>query len=162
MILTKKIIDVLHAIGVDNERWSTISEYDNYLISDQGYVFSLNSAKPMAPEETDKGYLRVPLRNENGIKKPRLHRLVAEAFISNPEGKSQVDHIDGVKHHNNYKNLRYCTNQENQIAAVQKGSHKTKTNKQAQYRLKKRQEAFKEKEFKEQQERNNKLTAVSS
>ena len=55
------------------------------------------------------------------------HRLVAQMFIPNPDGKAQVNHIDGVKTNSHVSNLQWCTNTENQIHKVQAGlSNSTK------------------------------------
>jgi len=58
----------------------------------------------------DKGYYRVSI----GRKRPFLHRLLAQAFIPNPEGKPCVDHIDGDPQNNSILNLRWATRSENQ------------------------------------------------
>lgn len=65
--------------------------------------------------KNSKGYNIVPL----GKNRPwvSVHRLVAEAFIPNPENKPFINHIDGVRTNNRVANLEWCTNQENQIHA---------------------------------------------
>lgn len=151
MILKRKQIEKLYEITEKNEQWSTIPDFDNYLVSDLGKVFSIVKANIMVGEETEKGYLRVPLRNENGIKKVRVHRLVAETFLPNPENKVQVDHKNGVKIDNRLINLRWLSDVENKQAAIEKGCKKTSTNQSAQYRLKKRREKFEEKRVEELQ-----------
>ena len=65
-----------------------------------------------------KGYPIVYLSKESKQKTVSVHRLVALAFISNPQNKPQVNHIDGNKKNNNVSNLEWCSNQENQLHAV--------------------------------------------
>lgn len=58
-------------------------------------------------------YLIVDLYMNNKSKKVPIHRLVAEAFIPNPENKATVDHIDGNRKNNSIDNLRWATYSEN-------------------------------------------------
>lgn len=60
-----------------------------------------------------KGYHLVVLYREGVVNTYRVHRLVALAFISNPENKSDVNHIDGVKSNNSVSNLEWNTREEN-------------------------------------------------
>lgn len=99
--------------------WKQIDNYPNYIISTDARVINLNymnTGKPKLIEPTTKGrYLKVGLRNENGTKTFRLHRLVAEAFIEKPddENKNQIDHIDANRNNCKVSNLRYVTAKEN-------------------------------------------------
>ena len=78
--------------------------------------------KILKPFYTKKGYLRIDLHNGTKSRKSvQVHRLVAQAFIDNPENKSQVNHINGIKDDNVVTNLEWCTNAENQIHAYKSG-----------------------------------------
>jgi hypothetical protein len=75
---------------------------------------------------TPYGYLRIQLSN-NGLKKNHfVHRLVAEAFIENIENQPIVNHKDGNKKNNFYKNLEWCDNSENQLHAYKNELRETK------------------------------------
>lgn len=98
------------------EIYREIEGYPGYKITSWGRVFSDFSGKFMALNETPKGYLRVTLQYKSGHKYHKhlkVHRLVAEAFIPNPDGKPQVNHIDGNKQNNSVTNLEWVTNAEN-------------------------------------------------
>lgn len=95
-----------------NEEWKAIDGYQ-YEVSDMGRVRKMNSNKCLKGSITRDGYRVMTLTNEMGQRRFQLHRLVAEAFIPNPEKKPQVDHINCQKLDNSVHNLRWCTPKEN-------------------------------------------------
>ena len=68
-----------------------------------------------------KGYLRLRVTVERDKRCYKVHRLVADAFLDNPEGKTQVNHIDGDKTNNCIDNLEWVTNTENAHHAIEAG-----------------------------------------
>lgn len=82
------------------------------------------SGKVMTPEVLSTGYLRVTLRDAQGNRKrPRIHQLVAKAFIPNPENKPEIDHIDGNRQNNRADNLRWVTHEENVMYARERNGN---------------------------------------
>ncbi len=67
------------------------------------------------------GYKVYHLRNKKILKRERIHRLVAKAFIPNPENKPQVNHIDSNRINNHFSNLEWVTNSENLHHAIRVG-----------------------------------------
>jgi hypothetical protein len=59
------------------------------------------------------GYCHVKVSGSEGKRSMSIHRLVAEAFLENPEGKKEIDHIDKNKQNNRLDNLRWVTRREN-------------------------------------------------
>ena len=106
------------------EIWKDIQGYEGlYQVSNLGNVKSFYFDPPIILKscKNQKGYLHIVL-NKNGIKKTvRIHRLVAQAFVDNPNNKEQVNHIDGIKINNNACNLEWVSNQENISHASKNG-----------------------------------------
>lgn len=94
--------------------WVKIARNNNYSINKNGMVKNDNTEHIKQPfTNKDNGYLIVDLYMNNKSEKVPIHRLVAEAFIPNPENKATVDHIDGNRKNNSIDNLRWATYSEN-------------------------------------------------
>ena len=91
----------------------TIIGFEEYLITTCGKVWSLRSKKFLKNQTDRYGYDYVHLQIKGKEKKYKIHRLVALAYIPNPENKPQVNHEDGIKKNNYPRNLSWSTNSEN-------------------------------------------------
>lgn len=104
------------------EEWKSIKGYEGlYEISSYGRVKSLSykykngkvREEIIRVTSVTHGYEFLKLNKNGESKNYKIHRLVAEAFIPNPENKPEVDHIDTNKRNNIVENLRWVTRQEN-------------------------------------------------
>ena len=101
--------------NLENEQWLPIDGFDGmYLISNYGRVKSLNynrtnQEKILKSATNNKGYQVVVLCKDGKQKMFRVHRLVAMAFIPNPNNYTEVNHIDECKTNNHVSNLEWCT-----------------------------------------------------
>ena len=93
------------------EIWKTIKEYPDYGVSNLGNVRHKN--RVLRPSISIYGYKVVLLYNHGKRRSHFVHRLVAFAFIPNPNNLPQVNHINGVKTDNAVTNLEWCNNQQN-------------------------------------------------
>lgn len=108
--------------------WKPIDGYEGkYEVSNTGMVRILNyhrtGIKKVLSTQIDRyGYVCVCLPKEgNKRKHMTVHRLVAKAFVPNPDGKPEINHIDGNKQNNLFSNLEWVTMQENQRHAWDSG-----------------------------------------
>lgn len=100
-------------------RTYTTYTLDDYEITRKGQVINKHTGKTLKPQPNDKGYGRVHI----GRKFYFVHRLVAELYVPNPDGKPQVNHINGDKTDNRADNLEWVTNKENRQHAVKGRLH---------------------------------------
>ena len=100
-----------------------IIDYPNYLIYDDGRVYSKNKNRFLKPVLNITGYYMINLYKDGKKKYCKIHRLVALHYIPLIDGKNMVDHIDRNKTNNNISNLRWVNNSENKInTGVQKNN----------------------------------------
>lgn len=112
------------------EEWQDIAGYEGiYKISTNSRVLKISyatnkrrvnfRAKWLKTYHDSLGYMKVGLVNKNGERKGHfVHRLIAIAFIPNPDNKPHINHKDLIKDNNNIDNLEWCTPLENTRHAV--------------------------------------------
>lgn len=109
---------------LQNEVWKPVKGYeDRYKVSNLGRVKAnrtwlvgkgwVDKERIISAIDHGNGYLYVTLNKDHKRKNYYIHRLVADAFIPNPENKNEVNHIDYDKTNNVVSNLEWCTRKEN-------------------------------------------------
>ena len=95
------------------EIWKEVKDYEGYYwVSNLGHVKNRHN-KILKPDYSNKGYACVCLQKENKLKKHRVHRLVAQAFIPNPSNLPEVNHINENKSNNSVHNLEWVDHIQN-------------------------------------------------
>lgn len=136
IVFNEKYYEHLTEDDLANEEWRDIEGYEGlYQISNCGRVKSMarltktsrgNGVRPVSekilkPGVNTNGYLYVDLCKESSKKHILIHRLVASAYIENPESKTQVNHISSIKTDNRSKSLEWATPRENTVHAWTNG-----------------------------------------
>ena len=84
-----------------------------YAATEDGRIYSYRSKRFLIPNKTQKGYLHTTLTKNGKAKTYKIHRLIAETYIPNPNGLPQVNHIDEDKTNNCINNLEWCDSKYN-------------------------------------------------
>ena len=109
------------------EEWRVVKNNSNFYISSNGRIYNKRTKRIIGKKPKDSSkYIRVNLYKNGKNNYFQLHRLVAEAFIPNPENKPFINHINGIKTDNRVENLEWCTKSENAIHAFKTGLEKPK------------------------------------
>lgn len=98
---------------IELEHWRVIDLFPVYSISSIGRVKNIKTGRILRQAHDKNGYLRVVLCLKRYKKMYLVHRLVAQAFISNDQNKRTVDHINKMRGDNRASNLRWATMEEN-------------------------------------------------
>lgn len=111
------------------EEWTAIKDFEGlYEVSTFGRIKSFKHNKSVGkilkPGFVGMGYVHVCLHKAGKCYGKLVHRIVAEAFIPNPDGKPEVNHIDGNKLNNHVENLEWVTSKENQNHSLELGLRK--------------------------------------
>ena len=118
---------------LESEQWRAVEGYPRYEVSNLGRVRKNGKLTPL--HRAGKGYLRTTLQKDGKQKQDYIHRIVAKAFIPNPENKPTVNHIDGDKDNNRVSNLEWATYLENNLHAIKNHLHRHYTRGVKQYDL---------------------------
>ena len=111
-----------------NIAWKPINNFPMYFINTRGDVLSLRSTTPkyMKPHLNNTGYYQVMLFDGEKVVPKCLHKLLAEAFIPNPNKYSEINHKDYNRTNNRVDNLEWITQSQNTRYAFLKGNKSQK------------------------------------
>ena len=98
-------------------KWKKIRGFPNYSISNTGLVRNDITSKLKEIQHDKYGYLVCALYRHQERKLCKIHRLIAEHYIPNPDNKPYINHINGIKDDNRIENLEWCTAKENNYHA---------------------------------------------
>ena len=128
----KELYGEIPVIKIDGEVWRRVED-TQYEVSDNGRLRRIGQRR-LTNGSLHDGYIYVNLITNEGKKLRSMHRLVAQAFVPNPEDKELVDHIDGNRTNNNASNLRWVTAEENannqhRLEELSRAAEKSRVNK---------------------------------
>ena len=110
---------------MSKEVWKDVVGFEEcFMISSLGSVYSKRTNKNLKPHKSKSGYLTLSSKIGGRTGQSiclKLHRIIAEAFIENPESKPFINHKNGIKHCNAIGNLEWCTSAENVQHAFRTG-----------------------------------------
>lgn len=114
-VMAQKGVPVTGDVRVSAARFTRCGNVDGYLFFEDGRAWTYRGNQPgigawLKPYSDRWGYVRVA--------HTYIHRALAQLFIPNPEGKPQVNHLDGNKENFSVSNLEWCTNSENRLHAI--------------------------------------------
>ncbi len=126
--------------NLEGEIWKEVPDFNGkYLASSCGRIKNMQPMKSdryhhdspyiVGISTTKRGYKRVVIRYLGEKITLSIHRMVAKAFIPNPDNKSDVNHIDGNPSNNNLDNLEWCTSSENKLHSLKIGTSKPTSSK---------------------------------
>lgn len=96
------------------ETWKPIADYVGlYEVSNKGRVRNLKTGRILKPKNNRRGYLFVGLHKNGAVKNRYIHRLVAQAFIPNPNKLPEVNHKDEIRTNNKLDNLEWISHRDN-------------------------------------------------
>ena len=90
-----------------------LADYPGYRVDENGRVFGKRKVGPLTQQDNGHGYKTIVACTKGERFTLYVHRLVAIAFIPNPDNKPEVDHIDGNRWNNRAENLQWVTHSEN-------------------------------------------------
>ena len=102
------------------KEWKPIDGYEGvYSVSSEGEVMRIKrgqgtTGRTLLKLSKNNNYQSVSLWNNGTGKSKRVHRIVAETFLPNPENRPEVNHKNGIKHDNRVENLEWVTRSENE------------------------------------------------
>ena len=102
--------------------WAVVNVCPIYEVSSCGKVRNSKTGKLLSSYRNKQGYLYIKLQINKKQTHKAVHRLVAAAFVDNPENKPQVNHLDLNKSNNHYSNLEWATGRENSMHAIKNGA----------------------------------------
>lgn len=109
--LLYNIYEVIYLININE--FKTIKGFEDYLINTDGVIISTKRGLKIMSQKLNHNYWHITLCKNNKRYYKKVHRLIAETFIPNPNNKKCINHKNGIRFDNRIENLEWCTHSEN-------------------------------------------------